>query len=496
MGKGIVLLSRNSIFMKQVIASLLLSIGCLTASAQLSKHQQQKIDSLLTALGEAKQFNGNVLVAQHGKPVFSKSYGYADFEWKIPNDKDTKFRIGSITKQFTAMLIMQLKQQGKLSLDSAVTSYLPWYRHDTGDSITVRQLLMHTSGLKNYTERRDFYTVLAYLTQDQRSIAQQYCQEDLEFRPGTRFKYCNTDYYLLGLIIEAVSGKPYAQALQEMIFDKAGMSNTGIDVIATLLPKRAKGYEYGFYGYENARLINMETSIYAAGAIYSTGNDLLLWQKALKGNLLLNEENKHIYFTPGMGNYAFGNYVTRTKEGKTVIGHPGGINGFSSFMIRYVEDDIVVILLDNTAAGRRGSLDEISVGIYSTIENKPYAFPKKPVSIPLTETFLQQGVSGVIAKYQVLKSDTSYDRSKGERYLNDFGYDLLTRKRTKESLDILKFAVQEFPQSANTIDSYAEALLTDGQYKDAITQYERVLQLDPGNKNALAQIEKIKGLVK
>jgi CubicO group peptidase (beta-lactamase class C family) len=482
--------------MQRIILFLLLSGSCFTLPAQPQNTKVQKIDVLIRSYAAIKQFNGNVLVVQKGKPVFSKSYGFADFEWKIANDKQTKFRIGPITKQFTAMLVMQLKQDGKLHLDSAVTTYLPWYRRETGNTITIRNLLAHTSGLKNYTARPDFHNRLAHLTIDPKTFAEQYCQEDLEYEPNTQFKYCNTDYYLLGLIVEAVSGKSYAETLKERILDKAGMQNTGIDSISTILFKRAKGYEYSYEGYVNADPINMYTSTYAAGAMYSTVEDLLLWQKALEGTSLLSEENKKLFFTPGLGNYAFGVYVNKTKDGKTVIGHPGGIKGFSSFMVRFVEDDIIVILLDNSTAVRRGNLDNLSSGIYSIIMGKPYELPKTPIPVVLTETFLQKGVEAMIAKYNLIKADTGYDISGSNVFLNNFGYDLLTRGRIKESLAVLKLAADEFPGSANTLDSYAEALTTNGQYELAIAYYQKILTLEPDNKNAIIQVEKVKKMMK
>jgi CubicO group peptidase (beta-lactamase class C family) len=482
--------------MKRIIVFLLLSGPCFTLLAQPENAKAEMIDSLIRSYAAIKQFNGNVLVVQKGKSVFSKSYGFADFEWKIANDKETKFRIGSITKQFTAMLIMQLKQDGKLDLDSAITTYLPWYRRETGNTITIRNLLAHTSGLRNYTERPDFHNRLAHLTIDQKTFAEQYCQEDLEYEPNTQFKYCNTDYYLLGLIIEAVSGESYAKTLKERILNKTGMHNTGIDSISTILSKRAKGYEYGFEGYVNADPINMSTSTYAAGAMYSTVEDLLLWQKALEGTSLLSEENKKHFFTPGLGNYAFGIYVNKTKDGKTAIGHPGGINGFSSFMIRFVEDDIIIILLDNTTAGRRVNLDNLSFGIYSIIMGKPYELPETPIPVVLTETFLQRGVAAMIAKYNLIKVDTRYDGSRSNHFLNNFGYDLLTKGRIKESLAVLKLAVDEFPGSANTLDSYAEALITNGQYELAIEYYQKILTLEPNNKNAIIQVEKVRKMMR
>jgi CubicO group peptidase (beta-lactamase class C family) len=490
-------LKRNtSSTMKWIIVFLLISGSGLKLCAQLSTDKKHKIDALIKSYVATKQFNGNVSVGKDGKPVFSKSYGYADFELKVPNKEQTRFRIGSMTKQFTAMLIMQLKQQGKLDLDSAIITYLPWYRKETGSKISVRNLIAHTSGLKNYTARPDFHNTLAYLTIDPVSFAKSYCQEDLEYEPGNQFKYCNTDYYLLGLIVEAVSGKTYAEALREQILDKAGMQNTGIDSIATVLPERAKGYEYGYEGYVNAAPINMATSTYAAGAMYSTVKDLLLWQKALKGTSLLSEENKKIFFTPGQGNYAFGLYVNKTKDGKTVIGHPGGISGFSSFMIRFIEDDITIILLDNTTSGRRGNLDNTSLGIYSILMDKSYELPKKSLIVDLTETFLQKGVEAMIARYKLIRTDTAYDISKASQFLNNFGYSLLTNKRIKESLVVLKLAADDFSGSANTLDSYAEALMADKQYALAIEYYQKILKLEPGNKSAINQIGNIKELIK
>lgn len=481
---------------QRIIVFLLLSGSCFTLHAQHQNAKAQKIDALIRSYAAIKQFNGNVLVVQKGETVFSKSYGFADFEWKIANDLQTKFRIGSITKQFTAMLVMQLKQEGKLDLDSAITTYLPWYRRETGNTITIRNLLMHTSGLKNYTERSDFHNRLVHLTIDPKTFAEQYCQEDLDYEPNTQFKYCNTDYYLLGLIVEAVSGKSYAQALKEQILDKAGMRNTGIDSISAILFKRAKGYDYGYEGYVNADPINMYTSTYAAGAMYSTVEDLLLWQKALEETSLLSEENKKLFFTPGLGNYAFGLYVNKTKDRKTAIGHPGGINGFSSFMIRFVEDDIIVILLDNTTAVRRGNLDNVSSGIYSILTGKPYDLPKTPIPVVLTETFLQHGVEAMIAKYNLIKADTGYDGSRSNQFLNNFGYDLLTKGKIKESLAVLKLAADDFPGSANTLDSYAEALTTNGQYELATMYYKKILTLEPNNKNATMQLEKVKKMMK
>lgn len=490
-------MKKNKNFCRYIISTIfLLGICPFNMNGQISKDKIQQIDNLLKTYAGIKQFNGNALVLQKGKTVFYKSYGLADFDLNVPNDRQTKFKIGSVTKQFTAMLILQLMEQGLVSLDSTIHTYLPWYPGSTGNKVTVRQLLSHTSGLKNYTQRPDFHTDLVHLNIAAKTFAEKYCRDtSLLFEPGTKFYYCNTNYYLLGLIIEAVTGKQYAQVLRENILNKVGMLHTGIDSFAAILPKRAKGYEYSYNGFNNATAINMATSTYAAGAMYSTVDDLALWDKALQGNILLRDDTRKLFFTPGLNNHSFGLYINKTKNGKTAVGHPGGIKGFSSFMVRFVEDDITIILLNNIT-GATGDLDNTSFGIYSILSDQPYELPKMPVTIVLAETYKQGGFEQMLKQYQQIKNNSAYNLSKSSSFLNDFGYTLLMNGKVKESLKVLEAAVLEFPQSANTLDSYAEALKTDGQYELAIEFYKKILALEPNNKVAAGAIVELQSLKK
>lgn len=463
---------------------------------QVSADKEQKIDALLNSYVQNKQYNGNVLVVQKGKVVYTRSYGLADFELNISNQRQTKFKIGSITKQFTALLILQLKEKGLLSLDSNINNYLPWYEHNAGRKVTIRNLLSHSSGLSNYTERPDFYNQMALLNISPKDFAAKYCQDSvLLFEPGTKFHYCNTDYYILGLIIESLTQKPYADVLRENILNKLGMRHTGIDSFASIIPNRAKGYNFNDEGFVNAGPINMSTSTYAAGAMYSTVDDLLLWQKALEGSSLLAEENKKLFFTPVINNHAFGLYINKLKNGKTVMGHPGGINGFSSFLVHFVDDDITIVLLDNITSHKRVNLDNISFGIYSILMDLPYEIPKKPLTLVLTESYLSKGPKPMLQEYEKLKKDSTYDLVRSTTFLNDFGYSLLTKGKVKESLIILKQATEEFPESANTLDSYAEALKADGQFKLALEYYRRILVLEPNNKIAQKEIQELQKIV-
>lgn len=370
--------------MKKVILliCLCLILSILPLSAQSNKktsNQKLKVENierLIESYVENHLFNGSVLVEKKGKVIFKKGYGLANMEWNIPNSADTKFRIGSITKQFTATLVLLLEQEGKINLQAKITDYLPWYRKDTGDKITVENLLKHTSGIPNYTAKADVMNDIALHNYSPKEIAEKFLSDDLEFEPGTKFSYSNSGYFLLGVIVEEITKRSFAENLKEKIFAPLAMKNSGIDSPFELIEKRAAGYEYGLEGYKNANFINMESATYSAGAIYSTVEDLNLWQNALYGDKLLSKKNKNLMFTPTFGNYGYGLFIGKSKPNgmskeMTSIGHHGGISGFSALLIEFVETETTVILLDNTRAEKRGNLENISLGIFQILNNLP-----------------------------------------------------------------------------------------------------------------------------
>ena len=212
-------------------------------SQALAQDKAAKIDELMAQYHKNNQFMGTVLVAESGKVIYKKGFGYANVEWEIPNTTDTRFRIGSITKQFTAMLILQLVEQGKVKLDGKVTDYLPDYRKETGDRVTVHHLLNHTSGIPSYTGMPTFFKDVSRNPYGVEEFVKKYASGDLEFEPGSKFVYNNSGYFLLGAIIEKVTGKPYDQVLKENILDPLGMKDTGYDRHDTIIKKRASGYQ-------------------------------------------------------------------------------------------------------------------------------------------------------------------------------------------------------------------------------------------------------------
>jgi len=278
-----------------VFIFVLYLLGCSTDNS--SRDKASKIDELMTTVYENGQFNGSVLVAENGKVIYNKGFGFANMAWNIPNKSNTKHRIGSITKQFTSMLIMQLVDEGKIDLDGKLSDYLPDYRRDTGEKITIHHLLTHTSGIPSYTGIRGFWSDSTRNHYQIDYMVKNFHSGDLEFEPGLKFNYNNTGYYLLAVIIEKVTGKSFEENLQERILRPLQMNNSGIDRNEEILKNRAAGYTKHLTGMVNSSYIYMP-NVLGAGNMYSTVEDLYLWDRALYSEKLLSKKYEDIMFTP------------------------------------------------------------------------------------------------------------------------------------------------------------------------------------------------------
>lgn len=474
---------------------VLFVLTLMTATAALAQENAKKIEDLLKSYNDYGQFNGAVLVADKGKVVFAKGFGMANMEWEIPNQTDTKFRVGSVTKQFTAALIMQMVEEGKIKLDGKITDYLPDYRKDTGGKVTIHQLLNHTSGIPSYTGLPNFFSEVSRNPYTVDDFVKKFSSGDLEFEPGSKFSYNNSGYFLLGAIVEKVSGKTYEAVLKERIFEPLQMKNSGYDVYATILPKRANGYQKSPNGYINAPYLDMSLP-YAAGSLYSTVEDLLKWDQSLYEDKILSAESKKLMFTPGLSNYGYGFSINDQPVGKTaqktkVIQHSGGINGFNSLLTRFVDKQQTVIVLDNVGMGNYHG--KITTAVFNILNNQPFDQPKKSISDTLMPIASEKGTAAAIAEYRKLKSSNAamYDFSEGE--LNRLGYNLLQTKRVKDAIEIFKLNVEMFPAASNPYDSLGEAYLADNQKDLALANYKKALELDPKNVSARQAVNQIEG---
>jgi len=345
----------------------LLRVLLLPAVAALAHAQDfaARAEKYIGPLVEQNQFIGSVLVSRDRKPIFRKGYGLADREWNIPNAPDTKFRLGSITKQFTATAILQLAEAGKLKTDDPVSKYYT-DAPASWSKITIHHLLNHTSGIPSYTDIQGFFLKQAMSDLTPAEIVKLTQDKPLEFDPGTKWKYDNSGYILLGYVIEKVSGQTYADYIREHIFEPLGMHDTGYDNTRDILPHRASGYVYQGGKWQNAPYLAM-TLPYAAGSLYSTVDDLLIWDQALSAGKPLTAASFEKMFTPYKDGYGYGWGIGK-QHGHNQVSHGGGINGFSTQISRFPDEKIAVIVLANMQSPAVGRMASALAGMAFGIE--------------------------------------------------------------------------------------------------------------------------------
>lgn len=343
-----------------------------------------KVDEYLKAHVDQGRFSGTVLIAQGDDVIVRQGYNQADREHDVPNTPETKFRLGSVTKQFTAMAILQLQQQGTLTVQDPISTHLPNYPN--GDRITVEHLLNHTSGIPNFTSF-DNYQQLMRRNRSTDEVIEQFEDRELEFEPGSQFSYSNSNYVLLGHLVEQLSGQSYPAYLREHIFGPLGMSNSGYDRRAPILEHRAEGYTMDGDQLVNADFIDMSIP-HAAGALYSTVDDLHKWDRALYTDQLLNESLRQRMFTPGKGDYGYG-WIIDEAHGRKRIHHSGGINGFVTNVSRFPNQDVAIVALSNFM---HAPMPTISDDLASIVFGEDYELPQEQTRIELDPSTLERYV--------------------------------------------------------------------------------------------------------
>lgn len=472
------------------VITLVIQAGAFAQNTAQTK--TAKIDEVMTLANKYRLFNGSVLVAENGKVIYKKGLGLANMEWRIPNTNETKFRLGSITKQFTATLILQLVQQGKIKLDGKISDYLPEYRKDIGDKVSIHQLLNHTSGIPSYTGLPGFFQDVSRNPYKVDAFVKKYASNDLEFEPGSKYSYNNSGYFLLGAIVEKVTGKPYEQVLKEKIFDPLGMKNTGYDHHDTIIENRASGYQKTADGYTNAPYLDMSIP-YAAGSMYSTVDDLYLWDQGLYTDRVLSAATKELMYKPTLSDYGYGWVITKTSfdEKIPVITHGGGINGFNTTIVRFPAQKHLIVMLDNTSQG--GNVDRLARELVKILYDQPHVLPKMSIVEAMAKLTEQNGVAAAIALYRAMKSEKEQRYDFSEPELNRLGYQLLQAKKVSEAIEIFKLNVEAYPAGFNTYDSLGEAYMVSGNKELAIANYKKSLELNPKHTGAFEMLKRLEG---
>jgi len=322
---------------------------------------EEVVDSIADDAVESGSTPGlTVGIADGDEILLAKGYGMADVELSVPASEKTVYRIGSITKQFTAAAILLLAEDDDLALDDPITDFLPDYPTH-GHTVTVRHLLNHTSGIKSFTSMPSYRKEMRKDVSHE-EIIDRFKDVPPNFAPGEEFRYCNSGYYLLGVILEKASGECYADFVGERLFRPLALESTCYDTQAQIIPNRARGYSRAGKGFSNAPYLSM-TQPFAAGALASTVEDLITWQRGLAGGKLLTADSYQSMATQGKLNdgrhttYGLGLFI-RKLDGHTVFRHGGGINGFRSDLAYCPEIDHTIVVLMNCQSAQPEKLSD------------------------------------------------------------------------------------------------------------------------------------------
>lgn len=355
--------------------------------AQVAPDASANLDQYLNAHLAQGTFSGTVAVTQNGKTIYSKGFGMADYEKGVANGPEVKYRIGSVTKSFTAVLVMQLQEKGKLSVQDKLSKYLPDFPNS--DKLTLHHLLTHTSGLPDYVNQ--WKDVNTKPTTNQQ-IIEFFKNNELEFEPGTKWKYNSTGYILLGRVIEVVTSKPYEKVLAQQILKPLKMKDSGLE-FSSPVKGMAKGYNHDGLEREPGRFIDMSWC-HAAGAMYATPADLAKFDEALRSGKLLKPESAKQMFTPVMKNYSYG-WVVDSVHQTQRISHSGAINGFKANFIRLPQHNIAITVMSNYESQQVNG--PISADITAIVLGAPYEVPVVRQMVQLKPEQLQS----YVGEYQV-----------------------------------------------------------------------------------------------
>ena len=368
---------------RPMVLVIMLCASITAGSAAEADPRDARFDAVISHYERCGYLRGAVLVSQHGQIIYSRGVGEANQLTHTPNTPQTRFGIASITKQFTAALVLQQVDAGRIRLDNAVSDYLPWYRKDTGQRMTVEQLLHHTSGLPADYDQPEFGDgPAACLHYEPEEFAKKFCQPNLVAEPGAKWAYSNCGYVVLGLILEQATGERFEDLLQRQLLTPLGMKDSGLNHMDIAAPGGAAGYtRHAGPRYTPGPALDY-SHIFSGGAMYSSAEDLLRWNQALSSTNFFSENIRRAMFTPGMRDWAYGWFVTRISPGSPGAGNlltemRGDMPGnFFAWVLRYPEQDAVIIVLRNGYGSTEHLEENLQAVLFNQAPHLPSRSPK------------------------------------------------------------------------------------------------------------------------
>lgn len=456
-------------------------------------------DSFFNTLQCENRINGNILVKGNNKVIYKRSFGFADILTRQPNNENTRFVMASVSKPFTATAVLQLAEKDMFALDDKLSKYLPDFPFE---DITIRHLLSHTSGLPNTEELfgllLEEYPDRRFDNNDVLPALNQY-GKGLRFTPGDKYEYGNVNYNLLAILVEKVSGEPFADYMKDHVFRPAGMNSTGVvtgrdtslsganaqryiqpanyidEYILADSVQALRKFTYNFSGFTGQ------------GNVVSTIPDMEAFDRALYDGSLLTDSSIRKMFTPirlnngtipyfragiDEASYGLGWYIFRNEDDGKVVWHSGGIPGMNTFMIRNIDRKQFIMVTDNAQN------PSIGPEVYLILNKKPFE-RKKSLARLYVKALYKEGIDHAAFLLGYFRSDDSYYLSEGE--MNAFGLEFMRDGLGDLALEALKVNTVLFPESFNVYDSYGEVLLKSGYRREAEIMYRRSVELNPSN---------------
>jgi CubicO group peptidase (beta-lactamase class C family) len=351
-----------------------------------TKDIKEQINDYLDLYTKSYAFSGAIAAIKDGEILFEQAYGYASIEHHVENTVNTKYRIWSITKQFTAAAILILEERGLLRVEDSMRKHFPeWV--DLNSGITIHHLLTHTSGVFNYANLPNSHKTFYRMDHKKSDLIKMFTSTPLDFEPGTEWNYTNSGYYLLGMLIEKLSGETYSEFLNHNIFTPLGMNNTGVDDEKKIIENKATGYYLNGNELTNCLYVNMNL-ILSSGAMYSTIGDLIIWDQALNNNKLLGQRSIEKMNTQFKNNYGYGVSINMNGN-RRVVHHNGGCEGFLTEIHRYVDDDFAVVVLSNYGFTAVNKLCKVIAAIaFGENVEMPMKHEAYPLSSDVLESYL------------------------------------------------------------------------------------------------------------